>query len=584
MGKNIWVEYAVIGLYFIFMIATGFIFRRFNKNFGDYFRSGCRGTWWLVGASVFMASFTAWSFTGAAGAAYESGISVAVIFFANTFGYFINYLITAKLFRQMRATTGPEIILQRFNTTTQQFYVWVGLLPGIMMASLTLWGTALFTSAVFGYNLQYLIIIIGLVVMIYSVIGGSWSVMANDYLQALILVPMSILVAYLSLQSIGGFGNIISEVHRQNLPDLLSFVDHQHKSQFTPSWIAAMFCFVLIAYNSASSATKYFSCKDGKEAQKAALLSCILMLAGSILWFIPPIVARLQFSTLVESAKIIGVSKPGEASYALIAMKLLPVGLSGMIVVTMFAATMSSLAPGLNQFAAIITQDVYKPFIHKKASEKEVFLVGQLSGIITGFLYIFFALYFSKVKGAGLFDYMLKFGSLFGTPMAVPLFLMLFIRKTPPRSAIVSILFSFVVSILAYLYHWPYEWTVFTIVAVGTISFLLTSFDWKKTPEADKQRIEAFYIKMHTPVDFEKEVGKPNDPGQLKLVGYVSLSIGLFLTLLLFVPNPIQGKYQIVFVSGFILLFGISMILTGIYKEKQVQPVFPAKECLDDAD
>jgi len=564
--KSTWIEYLVIGMYFIFMIVTGLLFRRLNRNFSDYFRSGCRGTWWLVGASVFMSSFTAWSFTGAAGAAYESGISVAVIFLANTFGYFINYLITAKYFRQMRATTGPEIILERFDLGTQQFYVWVGLLPGLMMSSLTLWGTALFASAVFGYNLQFLIMLIGIVVVFYSVIGGSWGVMANDYLQALILVPMSILMAYLSLRYIGGIGNLIHEVHRQNLPGLLTFVKTNQGSQFTPGWIAAMFCFVLIAYNSAGSATKYFACKDGNEARKAALLSCVLMLLGSCLWFIPPIVARLQYSGVIESAKIIGISKAGEASYALLAVKLLPVGLSGMIVVTMFASTMSALAPGLNHNAAIFTQDFYQSIIHPKANQREIFIVGQISTAICGVLIIAFAVYFSKVKGEGLFEYMLKWGSLFGTPMAIPLFLMLFVKKTPPRSAVISILYSFIMSILAYFYHWSYAITVFSIIGIGTLSFLITKWEWKNTSQEDKKRIEGFYTKMHTPVDFHKEIGKPNDPGQLKLVGYVSLTIGLFISALSFVPNPFYGRLQILFVAGFIIGFASLMIITGNLK------------------
>ncbi len=569
MDKKLLIEYSVIGLYFLFMIGTGLLFRKFNQNFNDYFRSGCRGTWWLVGSSVFMASFTAWSFTGAAGVAYDSGISVAVIFIANALGYLLNYLFTAKLFRQMRATTAPEIILQRFNFSTQQFYVWVGLLPGIMMASLTLWATALFTSAVFGYNLSTMIIVIGLVVMVYSVIGGSWSVMANDFLQALILVPITVLLGFLALKSIGGFGNIVAEVHRQNLPDLLRFVDSKPGSQFTPGWIAAMIFFVFISYNSATASVKYFACKDGNEARKAALLACILMALGAVLWFIPSIVARLQYSELIESVKYAGVNKPGEASYAIIAMKLLPLGLSGLIVVSMFAATMSSLAPGLNQFAAIITQDIYKAFIRRNSSQKEIFVIGQITSFITGILYICFALYFSQIKGAGLFDYMLKFGSIFGTPMVVPLFLMLFIKKTPRYSAMVSILCSAVASVCSIRYHWSYELTVFSIIALGSISYLATGLFWKSVSELDKKQINDFYTKIHTPVDFEKEVGKPNDPGQLKLVGYVSLSVGLFIALLLFVPNPWSGRMQILSVAGTITLFSLAMIGTGYAKQKE---------------
>ncbi len=587
-----YIEYIVILLYFVFMIATGVLFRRFNRNFSDYFRSGCRGTWWMVGASVFMASFTAWSFTGAAGAAYTSGISVAIIFLANATGYLINALVTAPIFRQMRATTGPEIIRQRFNTFTQQFYVWVGMIPGIMTASLTLWSTALFTSAVFGYNLQTLIIIIGLVVMIYSVLGGSWSVMANDFLQALILIPMSILVTWLSLQLIGGWSGLVMEIHRQNLPDLLNMIDrHTPNSQFTFPWALAMFVFVLMAYNSAGSATKYFACKDGKEARKAAFLACILMFAGAALWFIPPMVARLKMAGIVDSSHFIGIKNSAEASYAILAMKLLPVGLTGMLVIAMFSATMSSLAPGLNQFAAIMTQDFYKPFIRPKSDEKEIFLVGQITSFFIGFAYIAFALYFSKQQGTGLFDKMLQYGSIFGTPTTIPLFMMLFVRKAPRWAAISSMAFSIPISVMAFMKKWPFqdtimgytidprvikfvtEWpypkTVFIITIMGILGYLFSMLFWKDTTETDKTEIDVFYKRMHTPVDFEKEVGHANDPKQLQFVGWVSLPIGLFLLLLLLLPNTWAGRQHILFVAGFIIFFALMMIWTGWKKAKK---------------
>ncbi|MFB3895243.1 MAG: hypothetical protein ACE14V_02960 [bacterium] len=566
MGKTHVVEYLVVFFYFMFMIITGIVFRRFNQNFNDYFRSGCRGTWWLVGASIFMASFTAWTFTGAAGVAYESGISVAIIFIANGLGYLLNYLCTAARFRQLRAITGPEIIKNRFDTTTQQFYIWVGIIPGILMSSLTLWGTAVFTAAIFGFNLSILIVILGLVVLIYSTLGGIWSVMATDFLQALILMPMTILVAYLSLQSIGGWSHLVAEVHRQQLPDLLHFIDTRNGSMFTPGYMIAMVCFVLISYNSLGSSVKYFACKDGREAKKAAALASLLMFMGVVLWFIPPMVAKLQFAGLVDTQHI---SKPADAAYAVISMQLLANGLSGMIVVAMFAATMSSLSPQLNQYAAIITQDIYRPFIRKTATEKEIFIVGQIASIFVGILIILSALYLSRTQGKGLFEYMMKFGSLFGTPMLIPMFISLFIRRTPVWSAIFSICCSAIVSFCGWKFAWSYERTVFTILIIGSISYLLTIPFWKYAKSEYQNKVRRFYQGMNTPVDFEQEVGQANDPSQLKLVGYVSLAIGLFVALLLLVPNPLGGRLQILFVSGCISLFGMSMIYTGKRRERK---------------
>ena len=514
-----------------------------------------------------MFSFSAWTFTGAAGVAYVSGISVAIIFIANATGYFINCIWSAPLFRQMRATTFPEVIRNRFDISTQQLYVWIGLIPGILMSGLTLWGVAVFASAIFGFNIQLIIVILGSVVLIYSTVGGSWSVMATDFLQALILMPLTVLICFLSLRSIGGVGGLLAEVEQQQLPDLMSFIDSNPGSKFTPGWIAAMFFFVFLSYNSLGSSLKYFACKDGREARKAAALAGGLMLLGSILWFIPPMVAKLQFSGAVEALGEQGIKNAPEASYAVISLLLLPNGMAGLLVVAMFSATMSSLAPALNQFAAVLTQDIYKPLIRPKATEREIFIMGQITSLMTGILIIGAALFLSMRSGkTGLFDNMLTFGSLLGTPTLIPMFLVLFIKKAPVWSANFSILCAFIVSFLAWRGGWAYEYSVFSISLTGAGAFFLTMPFWRYAKKNYKEKVEAFYQKMHTRVDFEKEVGQANDESQLNIVGYVAVSIGVFIGFLALLPNPIEGRLQILFIALSVIAFGGLMVITAYRK------------------
>ena len=108
------VEYGVIAAYLVVLVAVAFVFKRFNENISDYFRNGCKATWWLVGMSCFMASFSAWTFTGAAGVAYENGWSILVIFIGNTLALLLNAAFLAPWFRQLRAISGPDVISTRF--------------------------------------------------------------------------------------------------------------------------------------------------------------------------------------------------------------------------------------------------------------------------------------------------------------------------------------------------------------------------------------------------------------------------------------------------------------------------------------
>ena len=68
--------FAVIGGYLLLLITVGIVFRHFSKDTSDYFRAGGKAAWWLIGGSVFMQGFSAWVFTGAAGAAFRVGWSL----------------------------------------------------------------------------------------------------------------------------------------------------------------------------------------------------------------------------------------------------------------------------------------------------------------------------------------------------------------------------------------------------------------------------------------------------------------------------------------------------------------------------
>ena len=88
--------FSIVAGYLLMLMLVGLAFRRFSKNTSDYFRAGGKATWWLLGGSMFMQSFSAWTFTGAAGAAFQAGWSLSVMMFSNVL-----------MFVSFAAITGP---------------------------------------------------------------------------------------------------------------------------------------------------------------------------------------------------------------------------------------------------------------------------------------------------------------------------------------------------------------------------------------------------------------------------------------------------------------------------------------------
>ncbi|HCD32828.1 MAG TPA: hypothetical protein DER01_10510 [Phycisphaerales bacterium] len=573
---NHMLAYSVIGIYLLLLIVVGMVMQRFNSDSSDYFRSGCRGTWWLVGSSAFMGAFSAWTFSGAAGAAYESGWSVAVVYLANSAGFAINALWLAPWFRQMRAITVPQVIEQRFGRVTQQFYAWINVVLGLIYAALWLYGLAIFVSAVFGLPIQGVVIGVGLVVLIYSVIGGSWAVMSNDFLQTIILIPITLLVAYLALDAIGGLSSFWDQsMHGEHAAEFAVInTPQQFDGRYTLIWAIAMFIKNVIGYNTINSSVRYFSVKDGREARKAAWLGCGLMTIGAVIWMIPPMVGRLLYAQQIGSVEI---AKPAESAYAVVSMQLLPPALVGLMVVAIFAATMSSMDTGLNRNAAIFTKDIYprlcKLIGRVPAEGKALMRRGQLFSMIFGVLIVLLTLYFVSRDGQGVFEYMLTLGAVLALPLAVPMLLAMFIRKTPGWAAIFSVAMAAIPSAIGLMMQWPFEAKVLWNVGIGATAYLLTMPFWRFEKPAYQQQVGDFFEQMHRPIDFEKEVGKANDLKQLAIIGRFALIGGLLILLLLLIPQSIRDRLCVLFVSGFVTGVGGLLIMASRRSVEVQRPV-----------
>ena len=166
------IVYWVIGIYLALMVIMGAVFKHSNKNTGDYFRSGSRASWWLVGTSNFISGISAYTFTVAAGIAFSAGWSVVLSFATTTVRRALIGWLYMPLCRQKRLTTGGEVVRERFNPVTQQTLQIIGLLTGYIGSGIGLYTLGIFVSSIFGISIYYVIIALGAVVVFYSVAGG----------------------------------------------------------------------------------------------------------------------------------------------------------------------------------------------------------------------------------------------------------------------------------------------------------------------------------------------------------------------------------------------------------------------------
>ena len=567
-------DYISIAFFFLFMLALGPIFKAFSEDDNDFFRGGGQMLWWMVGGSAFMCQFSAWTFTGAASKAYQDGTLVALLFFANAAGFFLNFVWFAPRFRRMRIVSPIEGVRARFGAVNEQIFTWLQIPLSLVYAAIWLSGLAVFVTAVFGFPVVTTMWVVGIVVVILSVAGGSWAICAGDFVQLLILMAVSIATAALVLlhPDIGGVSGLADKVpsHHFNWSEVATW-------EIIMFWIIATFVHKFVGLNNMQDSYRYLNVKDEAQSRKAALLASVLMLIGPVIWFIPPMAASVFAPDL--ATEFPDVKNPNDTAYIFAAMQVLPKGMMGLLVCGLFAATISSMDSGLNRNAGIFVRCFYRHVV-KDPSPRHLLIIGQIASAVFGVLIILIALFINQLKGLDLFNAMMWFGGMIATPYAIPLLWGIIIKKTPPWSGWSTVLIGFVISLLLsfsdpawfasaigmdgemsaretkdYLYFAP----VFANVAICSLWFFFTTLFYGSSSEQHKERVEKFFTAMNTPIDFETEVGAGKDSMQSKTLGVLCLIYGGFVLLMVLVPNDLTGRLAFLFCGG--LIAGIGWLL-----------------------
>lgn len=566
---------SIVIIYFAFLIAIGWAFRNLSQNTSDYFRGGGNVLWWMVGASAFMTQFSSWTFTGAAGKAYTDGIAVAFIFVGNAIGFFFNYLYFAPRFRQMRVVTVVEALRLRFGNKNEQVFAWVSMSTTLISAGIALNGLAIITSTIFDFDMETTIIATGLVVLIMSVTGGAWAVIASDFMQMIVIMAVTIACAAVGIYQAGGLMPIVD-----NLPnDFVSGTDLNYMSIFY-IWAFSIFLKQMGLTNNLLYSYRYLMAKDSMHAKKGALLACVLMTLGPVIWFIPSWYMAGSGVDLAAMYPELG-AKYSEAAYLAFVQLYMPAGMIGLLIAAMFAATMSSIDSGLNRNAGIFVKNFFQPVLAPNISEEKLMIISRTASIAFGVLIIFLALFLNSLKELTLFDAMLYMSALLGFPQMIPSFLGFFIKKTPDWAAWATILVGAVVSYIIGVVLQPQdietlfnlsteltkrEWTDL-IVSISLIShivitggfFCLTTLFYKGLEAERETAVNRFFTNINTPLVKNETEHAHLDNRQRILLGRMIAIAGILVMAMMALPNPLWGRlvYLIcgttVFIVGFML-------------------------------
>lgn len=539
-------DYVAVLIYVILMGVIGVSFSWLVKDVGSYFKGGGTIPWIMATVTNFMGLFSTFVFVAYAGIAYEYGMVSIAVFWTTVPACIIAGLYFGKRWRRTGHTTPVEYLEQRYGYPMRKLVTWLGLVMRFLDNMVRLYAIGVFITVVTPLSLEWSIVISGLIVTLFNITGGIWTVTIMSTVQFLILILVTCILLPLSLESVGGLGSVY-----ERIPENMTWFNGP-KGNFI--WLSVYGIMTIIKYNENWTFIQKFYCvRDEGEARKVGMYSGLLFFIFTPIFMLPAIVSPLI---------IPGIADP-EMSYVTVSSLLLPVGIMGIMFSSMFAATMSSLNAEYNVMAGVLTNDVYGRMINPRATPQELLSVARVSTVLVGVVMILGAIGIRNFGGA--FEANKLFTGILAIPVGIPLVLGILSQKPNKTSSIYAIIVGIVAGVVLNMLPMV-KWEIATLIEIILCLLIYYYPVWMQEKRVYSLQESAFFQLVKTPIrDRDKPTISPQYTRALVYLFVFSMVVSGLMFGGMSIPslNTNGGVYSMI--AGLICLVAAVSILI-IYK------------------
>ena len=274
------IDWIVLGGTLAFIVLYGTYKTRHNKNVTDYLKGGNSSNWWTIGLSVMATQASAITFLSTPGQAFHDGMGFVQFYFGLPIAMIIISMVFIPLYHKLKVFTAYEFLETRFDLKTRTLTAVLFLIQRGLAAGITIFAPAIILSAVLGWDLVTLNIIIGLLVIIYTVSGGTKAVSITQKQQmgvifAGMFLTFLIILNYLPLDI--SFANAIELAGANGKLDILDFsFDFDNRYTFWSGIIGGTFLALSYFGTDQSQVQRYLSGKSVRESQMGLIMNGLL--------------------------------------------------------------------------------------------------------------------------------------------------------------------------------------------------------------------------------------------------------------------------------------------------------------------
>lgn len=353
-----WIDWIVLVAYILLSVGIGLWASRGNKGFGEYMRGGGTMPWIAVGISLIATSVSATTFLGNPAEAYAFDMS----FLMNNVGALLAIIVVGLVFipriRKSGISSAYELFEVRFSPAVRRLAAIFYSLHLLLRMGILLYAPSLVLAPILNIDIHLAILISAIVATVYTWHGGFKAVVWTDVMQFLVLFGGGVIALCILAKGIGGFdvmANLASEAGKTRFFNVSDW-NPANARNLLSAGIAYAVIEISIRGCDQQFVQRYLSCDSVKSANASSILSMILGIFVSILFFW--VGAGLFVYYQIRGVETLPAGIPLNEIFPHFIVNVLPPGATGLVVAAIYAAAMSSLSSAINALGNTTVKDI----------------------------------------------------------------------------------------------------------------------------------------------------------------------------------------------------------------------------------
>jgi SSS family solute:Na+ symporter len=428
-------DYGILAIYFLVVIAIGLMARRAIATSEDFFLSGRSLPAWVTGLAFVSANLGATEILGMAANGAQYGVSTVHFYWIGAVPAMVFLgLVMMPFYYKSRVHTVPEFLLRRFNRPTHFFNALSFAAGMLLTAGVNLYALGIVIQSLLGWPLWLAILISAAFVLAYITLGGLSGAIYTEVLQFFVIIAGLIPIVIVGLVAVGGWDGLVDKVTHGTTLGGAAFTQWAGTAVVHPTnplgdWIGIVFGlgFVLsFGYwtTNFSEVQRALSAKNLSAAQRTPLIGAFPKIFIPALTIIPGLLALVLVPSL----------KKADADYNYVIPelmgRLLPNGVLGIALTGLMASFMAGMAANVSSFNTVFTYDLWQRYFAKDKPDRHYLNVGRLAtvaGVLIGVGTAFIAAGFNNIM-----IYIQLLFSFFNAPLFATFLIALFWKRTTP--------------------------------------------------------------------------------------------------------------------------------------------------------